>query len=329
MTQAVRFHETGGPNVLQVENVSVGEPGPGELRLRVEAIGLNRAEALFRQDAYLERPQLPAGLGYEGTGVVDACGPGVEGFAVGDAVCVIPSFSLNAYSLCAEQALVPIHSVVKRPTELDAVTGAAVWMPYLTAYGALIDIGHLSAGQAVVITAASSSVGLAAIQIANSVGAVPIATTRTQAKAEALRNAGAAHVVVTEEQSVRDEVMRITDDHGAAQIFDPVAGSSVEALAQALTQNGILFIYGGLSGEPTPFPHGTALLKGMTMRGYTLFEIFTNELRFERAKRFVFDGLASGAFKPTLDRSFKLADTAAAHEYMEGNGQFGKIVITV
>jgi NADPH:quinone reductase-like Zn-dependent oxidoreductase len=328
MTLAVRFHETGGPDVLQLEDIDVGAPGAGEVRIRVEAIGLNRAEALFRNGAYLEDPKLPARLGYEASGVVQAVGDGVDGVGKGDAVSVIPAFSLNDYGVYAEEAIVPAHAVTPRPEGVDAVHAAAVWMPYLTAYGALVDIGELTAGDAVVIPAASSSVGLAAIQIANSVGATAIAATRTSAKAEALREAGAPHVIATEEQDVRAEIMRITDGRGARIVFDPVGGPGVETLAAAMAPQGILFVYGGLSGKPTPFPVA-AMKKGLCLRGYTLFEVVSDPGRFQRGKEFVRRGLESGDLKPIVDSTFNLNDIIAAHRYLESNQQFGKVVVTV
>ena len=141
MTQAIRFHATGGPEVLQFEDIDCGQPGHGEVLIKVESIGLNRAEAMFRAGQYLEAPQLPAGLGYEGAGEVRAIGDGVDDFAVGDKVCVVPAFSMNDYSLYAREAVVPVYALTPRPQGLDTVHSAAVWMPYLTAYGALVEFG--------------------------------------------------------------------------------------------------------------------------------------------------------------------------------------------
>lgn len=329
MTQAIRFHETGGPEVLQYETVDVGEPGAGEVRVRVEAIGLNRAEAMFRSGTYLEDPRLPAGIGYEGAGVVEAVGADVDGVSEGEAVSVIPAFSMNDYSLYAERAIVPAHAVTPRPTGLDAVQASAVWMPFLTAYGALIEIGQLSAADTVIIPAASSSVGLAAIQIANRVGATAIAATRTQAKVAQIEQAGAPHVVATESQDLAAEVMRITGDAGARVVFDPVAGPGVETLVDAMAPGGLLFVYGALSGEATPFPLIKGLNKALTMRGYTLFEVLGDAGRFARGKAYVTEGLESGAFRPIVDRTFAFDEMVEAHRHMESNRQFGKIVVRV
>jgi NADPH:quinone reductase-like Zn-dependent oxidoreductase len=328
MTRVVRFHETGGPEVLRFENLDIGAPGKGEMRVRVEAIGLNRAEASFRAGRYLEAAKLPARVGYEASAVIETLGEGVTGFAPGEAVSVIPAFSMNRYGIYAEAAIVPASAVVKRPAGLGPVEAAAVWMQYLTAYGALIDIARIAKGDAVLIPAASSSVGLAAIQLCNQVGAVPIASTRTSAKAAALREAGAAHVIATTEQDLVAEIMRITGGQGARVIFDPVAGPGVEKLVDAVKHRGILIVYGNLSGQPTPFPRG-ASRKALTMRGYTLFEITSDAERRARAIDFVTRGLEAGSLKPIVDKTFPLERIVDAHRYLESNQQFGKIIVTV
>ena len=144
MARVVRFHETGGPEVLKIEEVEVPPPGKGEVQIRIHALGLNRAESMFRSGQYLEEPKLPARLGYEAAGTVAAIGPGVQGFKVGDAVSTIPSFSLNDYGLYGDLANAPAHAVTHHPASLSWVEAAAVWMQYLTAYGALIDIAGLT-----------------------------------------------------------------------------------------------------------------------------------------------------------------------------------------
>lgn len=329
MARVVRFHKLGGPEVLQIEDLEVGPPGAGEMRVRVEAIGMNRAEAMYRSGTYLEQPRLPSSLGYEASAIVEELGGGVEGFTLGQAVNVIPAFSLNKYGTYAEQAIVPASAVVMRPPGLSAVDAAAVWMQYLTAYGALIDIAKLAIGDAVIIPAASSSVGLAAIQIANSVGAISIATTRTSAKRAALLREGAAHVIATQEQDLVAEVKRITNGHGARVVFDPVAGSGIETQAKATASGGIIFEYGNLSGEPTPFPLMEALGRGLSVRGYLLMEITGDPQRLASGQEFITRGLRSGALKPIIAKTFNLDEIVDAHRFLESNDQFGKIVVTV
>jgi NADPH:quinone reductase len=329
MARVVRFHQTGGPEVLQIEDVDIGAPGPGELRIRVRALGLNRAESMFRSGMYLEDPKFPAKLGYEAAGTVDAIGTGVDGFAIGDKVSTIPGFSMNQYGVYGEQAIIPASAAVKHPANLSWEQAAAIWMQYMTAYGALLDVAPINAGDAVLITAASSSVGLAAIQIVNAAGAVSIATTRTNAKRDALLGLGAQHVVATEEQDLIEEVKRITNGKGARVTFDPVAGAGVETLAQAAAQNGIIILYGALAPSATPFPLFEALRKGLTLRAYTLFEIVSDPARMAKGKQYVLDGLASGKLKPAIAKTFPFDKIVEAHRYMESNEQIGKIVVTV
>jgi len=329
MARVVRFHKTGGPEVLQVEEVAVPPPGKGEVQISVKALGLNRAESMFRSGQYLENPKLPARLGYEAAGPVAAIGPGVQGFKIGDAVSTIPSFSLNDYGLYGDLANAPVHAVTHHPKSLSWEEAAAVWMQYLTAYGALIDIGKLTKDDTILLPAASSSVGLAAIQIANKVGAVPVAMTRGQSKRKALLDAGAAHVIASEEQDLVKEVLRITEGKGARVVFDPVGGPTVNKLLQATAQLGIVFLYGALSTEPTPLPLFDLLAKWATIRGYVMLEITSDPRRLERAKKFINEGLADGSFKPLIAKKFPLDQIVEAHRYLESNQQVGKVVVTV
>jgi len=329
MAKIVRFHEKGDADVLKLEDVSLEDPGPGEVRLKVEAIGLNRAEVMYRQGQYLEAPQLPSRIGYEAAGTVDALGEGVDGFEIGDRVSTIPSFSMGKYGVYGESATVPAAAAALYPEALSAAEGASIWMQYLTAYGALMHYGRLNSDDVVLIPAASSSVGLAAIQIAKAVGAVAIATTRGASKKPFLMDAGADHVIVTDDEDLAERVEEITAGKGARIIFDPVAGPFLETLAKAAAPGATIFEYGALSLQPTPFPLFTALGKGLSVKGYTLFEIVSDPASREIGKRFVYDGLASGALKPLIARTFPLAEIADAHRYMESNEQMGKIVVTV
>ncbi|MEV6930773.1 zinc-dependent alcohol dehydrogenase family protein [Dactylosporangium sp. NPDC051485] len=329
MARVVRFHELGGPEVLQIEEQRLAAPGAGEVLLDVEAIGLNRSEANFRRGRYLDRVgALPSGLGYEGAGRVRTVGEGVAGVTVGETVSVLPVFPQSRYHMYGEQAIVPASALVHRPHTVDAVTGAAVWMPFLTAYGALVDIGRLRPGDHVVVTAASSSVGLAAIQTALRVGAIPIATTNNPGKEQRLRDEGAAAVVVPGRDDVATAILDLTAGRGAQIVFDAVAGPAVEDLARATAPEGILFVHGTLSDQPTPLP-GLDTMRPLFIRPYTLFEITGDARRLQRAQHFITTGLQSGAFAPVIDRAFALDDIVQAHAYLESGKQIGKVVVTV
>ncbi|WNM61063.1 zinc-dependent alcohol dehydrogenase family protein [Candidatus Nitrospira neomarina] len=329
MPKIVRFHQTGGPDVLKLEDFPLAEPGKGEVRMKVEAIGLNRAEVMLRKGQYLETPQLPSRIGYEAAGVIDAVGPDITDLHIGDRVSTIPSFPMSQYGVYGESAIVPASAAAPYPDNLSAIEGAAIWMQYMTAYGALIEYGNLKTGDTVLITAASSSVGLAAIQIVKATGGVAIASTRGADKKAFLLEAGADHVIVTDAEDLAERGMALTSGKGARLVFDPVAGPLLEQLAAVTAPGGIIFEYGALAPHPTPFPLFPALAKGLTIRGYTLFEIVKNPEMLKRGKDYIYQGLESGALKPIIDRTFPLAEIAEAHRYMVSNQQKGKIVVTV
>jgi NADPH:quinone reductase-like Zn-dependent oxidoreductase len=328
MPRIVRFHQFGDASVLKLEELPKPQPQKGEVLLKVEAIGLNRAEVMFRTGIYLDQPNFPSVIGYEASGTIEAVGPGVTGLAPGDRVSSIPSFSMSKYGTYGEYAVLPAHALAPYPPDLSPVEGTAIWMQYLTAYGVL-DVGGLKKGQQVLITAAASSVGLAAIQTARAIGAVSIATTRNKAKASALADAGADFVINTSSEDLIQRIREITAGKGFALAFDPVAGPGLETLAQAAGKGATILEYGALDPEPTPYPLFAAIGKGLNIRGFSLFEITTNPERLDPARSFVFDRLADGTFKPIIAKTFKLDEIVQAHRYMESNEQIGKIVVTV
>src|SRR6202023_126208 len=200
MARSVRIHEFGGPDVLCIEDVAVQEPGAGEVRLRIHAIGLNRTEVTLRSGRLPVKPTLPTRIGFEAAGVIEALGPDVAGFSIGDRVALVPAYSASQYGLYGETSLAPARSLVAIPDSLGFVQAAATWVALGMAWSGLVAVGALAAGQNVLISAASSSVGLAAIQIANFLGAQPIALTRTSMKAQALLAHDAGAVVAVDEQ---------------------------------------------------------------------------------------------------------------------------------
>ncbi|MEV0150384.1 MULTISPECIES: zinc-dependent alcohol dehydrogenase family protein [unclassified Nonomuraea] len=327
MANVVVFDRLGGPEVLRLAEVPLAEPGEGEVRVRIDAIGLNRSEALFRAGGYYYQPTLPASrLGSEAAGVVEAVGAGVVGFAPGDAVSVLSvGMGMSEHGVYADRAIVRADTLLPRPEWMDARTGAAIWLSYLTAYGGLFEVGHLQPGDHVLITAASSSVGTAAIQLAGQIGAVPIAVTRSAAKMEDLLRVGAGHVIATDRDDVAERVREITRGKGARIVFDSVGGPELTALAHTVAEDGALIVYGWLDPRPAPLPMNWPL----NVHGYGIHLVTRDPGRMSRARAFIAAGLRTGALAPVIDRTFDLGDIAEAHRYMEANGQVGKIVVTV
>jgi NADPH:quinone reductase-like Zn-dependent oxidoreductase len=328
MARTIRFHETGGPEVLRIEDLPVRAPGPGEVRIRVDAIGLNRAEVNFRRGTYLEQPVLPAGLGSEAAGEVLETGPGVERWRPGDLVCVIPAFSQNDHPVYAEEAVVPAAALLVRPPGMDAVTGAAVWMPFVTVYGMTQEIVRVRPGDHVVVTAAANSIGLAAVQVLRHLGALPVATVTSPSGRDALLGAGAAAVLVDDGSDLAPALRDATGGAGTDLVLDAVGGPRVAELVRACAPGAAVIVHGGLSGEPTPLPGGR--YAPVWMRRYTVFEITGDPAALRRAEHFVRAGLASGALTPSVDRVFDFDDVAAAHAYVDSPDRApGKPVLRV
>jgi NADPH:quinone reductase-like Zn-dependent oxidoreductase len=330
----VRFHEIGG--TLQLEEVLVPDPGENEVRIRVKAIGLNRVEALFWAGKYFVQPVLPSKIGVEASGIVEAVGPGVDPSWLGKAISTIPSIPIAANGVAGEVAILPISVLAEHPTNLSFEEAAAIWMPYLTSYGALVQDGKFGKGDFVLLTAASSSIGLAAIQTIRAQGGASIATTRASAKKADLLALGADHVIVTGEEDLVERVMEITGD-GARLVMDSIAGEGLNALAQATATGGTIVVAGFLGtdmfgyadGMPTPFPFIDAVGRNLNIRGFNAQGLMSDQAAMKIAKSYIFDRLVAGDFKPKVDKIFTLEKIEEAYRYLDTNAQIGKIVVTV
>jgi len=329
MARKVQFSKIGGPEVLEIVDKEIAKPGPNEVRIKVKAIGLNRAESMFRSGRYLEDPKLPTGLGYECAGNVESVGDGVSHVKVGDAVSVVPGFSLNQYGMYGELVLAPAPMVIKHAESLSFEEAASIWMMYITAYDALIGTADLKKDDVVLIPAASSSVGIAAIQICNVIGAKPVALTRTSNKAEPLLNAGAAHVIATEEQDIVTETMKHSGGKGATVVYDPVGGPTFAKLLAACAPKARVILYGALSPEPTTIPVLEVMAKMPTITGALTSSTSGDPVKLKKAVEFINDGLKSGKLKPVIAKVFPFDQIVESHRFLEANQQFGKIVVSV
>lgn len=327
--KTIRFYKTGDASVLTMEDLPIEEPGENELRIKVRTIGLNRAEVMFRNGAYLEAPEFPSKLGYEAAGVVESIGSGVTCFKVGDKVSTIPAFSMGQYGVYGEQVIVPENAVVKCPDGFSFEQSAAIWMQYITAYGALIEIANLQKGQNILITAASSSVGVAAIHIAKNQGAMVIASTRGANKKQFLLDQGADSVVITDTEDLVTRVNKITKGRGVELVFDPIAGPLLMQLAEICSVGGRIIEYGALDDSPAPYPLFAALAKGLKIQGYTLFEITKDKNKLEAAKIYLHSLFSEKKVEPVIDKIFSFSNIQQAHQYMESNKQKGKILVNL
>ena len=339
MPRVVHFHQTGGPEVLKVEEVPLAEPGEGEVRIAVAAFGLNFAETMLRRGVYIADTVFPARIGIEGAGTIDALGPGVDGFAVGDRVGIAPAQSSDRfgnwtqdsgkYGVYGESTLAPIHAVVRSPQNISDEVCGGIWCQYLTAWGGLIDHAGMTADAIVLVTAASSSAGLAGLQIAKEVGAKVIAATRTAAKkGYLLDEAGADAVIVTDEEDLVARVMDITSGQGFSVAYDPVGGGYIADFIAAAQPCARIVNYGNLHPQPAKFEMLPILAKRLELKCHSCYDTTRDPNALARGHAYLIDRLESGALVPVIARTFPLDQIAEAHRYMEAQNHIGKIVVT-
>jgi NADPH:quinone reductase-like Zn-dependent oxidoreductase len=337
----IRFHRTGGPEVLQIDEIEQAAPKNNEVVIKVEALALGRADVLWREGNYVEDPVFPAQIGYDAAGVVQSVGPEVTTVKPGDRVSTVPACSLLDYGAHGEEILYPENALFAHPPALSPEEASSVNTGLFLAYFALVELAGLKSCEYVVVTAATASTGIAALQLANMLGAKSIAITRSGSKRSELIATGAANVIVAGEEDVRDAIFAITDGLGADLIYDAVGGPGLEELAWATKRLGRIIIYGalGAADQGTRLPVGACFFRGVKVyTGITLFDYTGNpRLRLppkpgavNRAKEFITRGLAAGKLKPKIDRVFHgLEEYPLAHRYMATNGRNGKIIISL
>lgn len=337
MARAVQFHQYGGAEVLRIVECAARRPGPCEVRIATHAIGLNRADVLWREHLYIEEAALPAGLGNEAAGRIDAIGTGVEDFAVGDRVAVLPGAGQGRYPTYGDSIVVPATHVVRHPVNLSAEEAAGAYMAYLTGYFPMFEMAALQPGQSVLVTGASSGTGIAALQMARAAGFVAIAATRTAAKRDELIRAGASHVIVVETEDVVGRVMALTGGRGADLVYDGVGGPQFERLGEAVARRGWYVLYGLSAGAELKYPVVAQFRKSWRFRVYVVLEhtgsatmgLPRDEAALGRALGFVNSGLASGSLQVRIDRTFAFDDVVEAHRYFERASHVGKVILTV
>ncbi|MFE7720708.1 zinc-dependent alcohol dehydrogenase family protein [Nocardia rhizosphaerihabitans] len=326
MSRVVVFDQPGAPEVLHIVDEPPVHPGRGEVRIKVEAVGVNRLDQMMRSGLSPRPIRSPhARIGIEATGTIDALGPGVHGWATGDAVIVTAVPEMDLHGTYAEHIVAPADRLVARPAELAPTSAGALWVAYSTAYGALVEKAAMKPGHHVLITAASSAVGSAAIQIAKQIGAIPIAVTRSAAKERTLLEIGAEAVIVTGRDNVVEATHRHTGGAGADIVLDSVMGPGLAELAEAAKQfTGTVVTAGWLDPRPAPYPASP-----ITLIRYMSFEHTLDPAVVRRIDAFLKAGLRTGALRPVIDSVFTLDDVVAAHRYLEEGRHTGKIVITV
>lgn len=324
MAYAVRIHETGGPEVLRGENVEVGEPGPGEVRVRHHAVGLNFADTYFRTGVY--PVALPAGMGVEASGVIEAVGPGVPDFGVGDRVTYTGS-PLGAYST---ERVMPAEHLIRLPDGISFDTASAITMRGLTAAYLLRRIHPLRAGDTVLLHAAAGGVGLLFLQWANLLGVNVIGTVSSEKKAEIARANGCAHVLVYPREDVARRVRGITGGAGVPVVYDGIGKTTFRSSLDSLARRGLLVCFGTASGPVPPIDAMQLAAKGsLFVTRPALADYIADPAERAELAGELFGHIAAGRIRVDIGRRYQLQDAVAAHRDLESGTSIGQSIFSL
>ncbi|NGX09260.1 zinc-binding dehydrogenase [Mycobacteroides franklinii] len=324
MAYAVRIHETGGPEVLRGQNVEVGEPGPGEVRIRHHAVGLNFADTYFRTGVY--PVALPAGMGVEASGVIEATGPGVPDFGVGDRVTYTGS-PLGAYST---ERVMPAEHLIRLPDGIAFDTASAITMRGLTTAYLLRRIHPLRAGDTVLLHAAAGGVGLLFLQWANLLGVNVIGTVSSEEKAEIARANGCAHVLIYPREDVARRVRDITGGAGVPVVYDGIGKTTFQSSLDSLGRRGLLVCFGTASGPVPPIEAMQLAAKGsLFVTRPALADYIADPAERAELAGELFGHIAAGRIRVDIGRRYQLQDAVAAHRDLESGRSIGQSIFSL
>ena len=325
--RVVKFSEYGGPEVLTVASSSCAEPAQGQVRIKMVGLALNRANSLFRSGNYVFEAQFPSRIGTEGVGIVEAIGAGVTRFAIGQRVNLMPPLIESENGYAADFNVVDQERLLPCPHRFSDIQAATTWVPFLTLYHLFVEQGLVSKDKWVVLPAASSSVALAANNLAHYLGAKTIAITRTANKVNALKKAGYDAVIISQQEDISARIMEITQE-GADFVFDPIGGSQLEMLINGVKSGAVISIYGVLDPKETVLPIFALMNSGATLKAYSVYELVTDSMRMQAAIDYFLPLFESGDLYPTVDpQPFTLEQITSAFTYLESNDQFGKVIV--
>jgi len=326
MAQAIRVHATGGPEVLQLEDVVVGRPGPGQARLRHVAVGLNFADTYFRTGLY--PMALPAGMGVEASGVVEAVGEGVKHVAPGDRV-TYTGF-LNTLGAYSTERVMPAAPLIKLPPEISCEKAAAMTMRGLTSAYLLRRIRPLQAGDAILLHAAAGGVGLIVSQWAKILGLTVIGTVSTEAKAEIARAHGCDHVILYGREDVAKRVRELTDGTGVSVVYDSVGKDTFASSLDSLKRRGLLVCVGTASGPIPPIDAMQLALKGsLFVTRPALADYIADPAEKTALAAELFGHVAAGRIRIEINQRYRLQDAAQAHRDLESRKTTGSSIFVI
>ncbi|GIZ13949.1 zinc-dependent alcohol dehydrogenase family protein [Pseudomonas sp. NCCP-436] len=335
MSRMIRFHKFGDADVLQCEEVPRPVPGPGEVLVRVQAVGLSWKDVLWRQNLAPEPARLPAGMGFELSGIVEELGEGVPNLEVGTAVAGFPAGTPNRYPTWGDLVLMPNHALTRYPDLLTPAEASVHYTSLLFGYLALMELAQLKAGQHVLITEASQGMAPQTVQLAKALGARVIVSTSDANDREFLRSLGADKVIVTEEQDLVLEIERYTEGRGVEVILDQCAGPQMKLLGDIAAPRGKLILYGVNGGNDTAFPACAAFKKHLQFFRHCVLDftgcpelgIEPNNEAVQRALTQINQMTVDRLLTPVVDRVFAFEDFVEAHRYMETCPKRGRVAL--
>ena len=313
---------------LRLQDCTPQEPGSNDIRLRIEAFALNWGDADLMNGLYsFAFSELPARVGCEAAGIVEAVGTDVKEIAIGERYCTLPYF-YDLRGVSADTVLIDQAYVAKAPAELTAVESASIWMQFLTAYYPVVEMAKAAPGRNILVPAGTSTAGNAALQIGRMQGAKMIATTRSEANRQILLDSGADHVFVDNGDNLAEFLIDVTDGVGVHASFDPVGGDFMERYAGSMAKDGLLFLYGALAGSFSPPPYIHMYQKNLWLKAYSVFNYVENPEACERGKNFVFNAISDGSLRPNVDRTFPMESFKEAWRYLRASRTaYGKVVV--
>jgi len=329
--------KAGEPKVLQVQECAELEPSENEVRIAVEAAGLNFADIMARQGLYPDAPKFPCTVGYEVAGVIDEIGSNIDDTWLGKEV-----FALTRFGGQAEQVVVPLHQVFEKPESLSFEAAAAIPVNYLTAYQLLVAMGSLHSYETILIHNAGGGVGLAALEIANNIGATTFGTA-SAGKHEFLKGKGLNHAIDYRTQDWKKELLALTENRGVDLITDPLGGKNVRNSYRALSNTGRIGIFGassvaetGIKGKlkllrmvaQTPFYHPFGLMdQNKGVFGVNMGHLWHEHKKINIWMQGLLKGHAEGWINPHVDTTFSFSQAAEAHQYIEQRRNIGKVIL--
>lgn len=329
MNRVVKFNEYGGAAVLKIETEAKVNTLKGkEVLVKMSAYALNRANVMFREGTYVYEADFPSRIGIEAAGVIENIGDEVANVKIGDRVSLIAPENESKDGYFADYNIVNEESLLPVAGSLSDLEAASCWVPYLTVYKNFVESGKIQKGSWVILPAASSSISLAANQVAKHLGAKTIGITRSSKKLSQLKEQGFDKVIVSEEENIEERVKEITGD-GADYAFDPVGGKNLEKLVKSLKKGSDLTVYGALSGEMTELPIFSLMESQVKIDCYAVYDLFLDAERFQEAINYYLPLFEERKLVPIHDTNFfDFIDIVNGFRFLESNQQFGKVVIS-